>query len=241
MASSIWHLVLDPDGVIVAVTGGAPGHWVDQRLMDNDELPAEVRSAGHVLGTQLNASGQRALTRSVNLSSQDRIVHLVVVDAIALRRTPTDLRALLATTLASVKLQAKHSDVALRIAIDRDVPALVRLDAEKIGWVVVALVGNALRYVRAGTRLMPGGTISVTASLHAGVEVVITVRDDGPGMQAQTLARLFRRESRSSHRTGLGLALVHDIMVAHGGGVDVRSSTDLADRGTTVRLALPAW
>jgi signal transduction histidine kinase len=238
---SVWHLVIDPEGVVIAVTGGAPRHWVDLRLIDNDEVPAEVRSAAHVMGTQLHSADQRALARTVNLSAQDRIVHIVVLDAMPLRRVPTDLRALLSTTLAAVKRQARASDISLRVVVDAKVPPMLSLDPEKIAWVVVALVGNALRYVRSGSRLMPGGSIDVTATLVAGTEVAIKVHDDGPGMPAQTLARLFRRESRTSHRVGLGLALVHDIMVAHGGGVDVRSSTSAADRGTTIELTLPAW
>ena len=145
------------------------------------------------------------------------------------------------TTLASVKRQARASDISLRVVVDAKVPPMLSLDPEKIAWVVVALVGNALRYVRSGSRLMSGGSIDATATLVAGTEVAIKVRDDGPGMPAQTLARLFRRESRTSHRAGLGLALVHDIMVAHGGGLHARSSTSAADRGTTIELTLPAW
>jgi signal transduction histidine kinase len=87
---------------------------------------------------------------------------------------------------------------------------------------------------------MPGGTITVHAAYdRTSREVVIDVKDDGPGIPAETLARLFRR-SAQQHRGGLGLSLVHDILVAHGGGVEVRSSTDAFEHGTTIRLSLPS-
>ena len=78
----------------------------------------------------------------------------MALDAIPLRRRPTDLRSLLPSTLEVVRDQARAVDVSLRILFDASVPQTVSLDAEKLAWVVVALAGNALRYVRSGSRLI---------------------------------------------------------------------------------------
>jgi signal transduction histidine kinase len=88
---------------------------------------------------------------------------------------------------------------------------------------------------------MPGGTINVkTTHDRATSEVTIEVQDDGPGIPADTVTRLFRRDGLNVRGAGLALLLISDIMAAHGGRVDVRSNTDPVGHGTTIRLTLPA-
>src|SRR4030095_3595264 len=82
-------------------------------------------------------------------------------DAMPLRRAPTDVRELLRWSLEALRLQAEARDVALNVQVEKDVPAFVSLDRTKIAWVITALVGNALRYVRPGSQTMPGGSIAV--------------------------------------------------------------------------------
>lgn len=68
----------------------------------------------------------------------------------------------------------------------------------------------------------------------------IEVQDDGPGVQAATVARLFSRDGLNVRGAGLALLLISDVCAAHGGTVDVRSSTGAADHGTTVRMTFAA-
>ncbi len=81
---------------------------------------------------------------------------------------PTDLRALLRSTLDVMQRQARAFDVTLNVAVDDDVPAVVSLDAEKIAWATTVLVGNALRYVHHGSQVMPGGSIAVRVDVQFG-------------------------------------------------------------------------
>lgn len=101
------------------------------------------------------------------------------------------------------------------------------------------LVENALRYSE------PGGVVKVRASRENGTAVV-TVSDDGIGIPARDLPRVFERfyrvdtaRARDTGGTGLGLAIVRHVVDRHGGTVNVES--ELGSGSTfTVRLPLTA-
>jgi two-component system OmpR family sensor kinase len=137
-----------------------------------------------------------------------------------------------------MQAQAVAADVSLKVSIADDVPRLIRLDPAKIGWAIVNLVGNALRYLSHRSRRTPGAAISVVVTYESGEVVVIEVRDNGPGIPAATVSRLFNHDDQHGP-SSLGLLLVHDIVVAHGGEVEVRSSMEPAGHGTSVRLIIP--
>jgi signal transduction histidine kinase len=98
--------------------------------------------------------------------------------------------------------------------------------------VLANLVGNALRHEHAG------GEVRIDASQAAG-DVQILVRDDGEGIPAELLPRVFDRfvKGAQSPGSGLGLAIVRDIVEAHGGTVSVTSTVG---SGTEVRLIVPS-
>jgi two-component system heavy metal sensor histidine kinase CusS len=96
------------------------------------------------------------------------------------------------------------------------------------------LVENALRFVPDGGRI----EISLTATR---TYVQIAVSDNGRGIEAKHLPRIFDRfyradSSRSSQGSGLGLALVKSIMDLHGGSATVKSELQ---NGTVVTLSFP--
>ena len=64
------------------------------------------------------------------------------------------------------------------------------------------------------------------------------MQDDGPGIPADTVTRVFKRDGLNVRGAGLALLLISDVCIAHGGKADVRSSIDRSDHGTTVRLTL---
>jgi two-component system sensor histidine kinase BaeS len=97
-------------------------------------------------------------------------------------------------------------------------------------------VSNAIRYTPAG------GSVSLVAR-RDGVEVVISVVDDGTGIAAADLPHVFdrfwrpdRSRSRETGGSGLGLAIVRQIAEAHAGSVTV-SSVD--GQGSCFVLRLP--
>lgn len=102
------------------------------------------------------------------------------------------------------------------------------------------VVGNLV--LNAADAMPSGGEIVVTLRTadapHTRVRsAVIEVADEGVGVGPETLTRLFERGFTTKPRgCGLGLATVHDIVVAHGGAVEVETA---AGRGATFRVVLP--
>jgi two-component system OmpR family sensor kinase len=164
-----------------------------------------------------------------------------VAESIPLRREPVDVGVLLELTMEVMHLQAKALDVALKVRVADEVPALLHLDGDKVAWAVANLVGTALRHVRRGTQLMPGGSIDVEVNYDSvRGELTITVRDDGSGIPPDRLKNLLNRGTRSHPGAALALQLVHDIAAAHGGGMEIESNADRFEHFTKVRITIPA-
>jgi two-component system sensor histidine kinase BaeS len=110
-------------------------------------------------------------------------------------------------------------------------------DPDRLAQVVANLVENALKYARTTVRVAVGAWPGAA---------VISVDDDGPGIAAEDLPRVFDRlfiSARSPARpvgTGLGLAIVTELVSAMGGAVRAESPTS-ATGGTRVVVTLATW
>jgi PAS domain S-box-containing protein len=104
--------------------------------------------------------------------------------------------------------------------------------------VIGNLVTNALQVLR------EGGTVEVAAhrtQQQGEGGVLITVKDNGPGIEAEHLEHIFEPFFTTGMRgTGLGLWLVKQIVKKHGGSVHVESSRDAQRHGTRFSFFLPA-
>jgi signal transduction histidine kinase len=237
-----WLLLVNRDGLVEAVDGGAPHMWIRRRIDECSGLPEAVRSAARALVRELAQPRVDTLVRRIAIPAErpDAPSYtLLAVEAILVRPTEVVLAPFLHRALEPLARQAEAAAVTLRIEMGTDVPARVAVDAPKISWVVTALVGNALRYVRRGRGGMPGGHIGVRVAHGAPQRMLsITVEDDGPGMEADVQSRLLA-PNVDGDATGVSLRLVHDVVAAHGGGMVIKSSSAPEDRGTAVTLWLP--
>jgi PAS domain S-box-containing protein len=116
-------------------------------------------------------------------------------------------------------------------------PLLVEGDRSRIATIVANLIDNALKYSP------EGGEICVMSG-RRGVDVFVTVRDQGIGISAEHMSRMFTRfgrlpteENMSIPGTGLGLFLCKQIAVRHGGDITVSSRPGF---GSEFTLTLPS-
>ena len=125
-------------------------------------------------------------------------------------------------------------DIAFETHIE---PARVHGDARRLEQVVDNLLSNALRYTD------PGGRVELHVRRGVG-GCVVEVRDTGIGIAAEDLPHVFdrfwrsdRSRSRATGGSGIGLAVVRELVRAHHGRVELRSELG---HGTTARVVLPA-
>jgi two-component system sensor histidine kinase BaeS len=113
----------------------------------------------------------------------------------------------------------------------------LRADPMRLRQIVLNLANNAVKFTPSG------GQVTIGAR-PVGEGIEISVADNGIGIEADDLARVFEIftqadsiRDRESGGSGLGLALVKQLTELHGGRVELESEPG---RGTTVRVRLPA-
>ena len=148
---------------------------------------------------------------------------------------PTELHALVEKVFTDLHSRADNKGVRLV----NELPAMTaKADVNRVDQVLANLVDNAIKYGRAQGSVTVGGEKTDDGKLE------IFVRDDGPGIPAEALDRVFERfyrvdkaRSRDQGGTGLGLSIVKHIVHAHGG--EVRCKSELG-QGATFFFTLPA-
>jgi two-component system phosphate regulon sensor histidine kinase PhoR len=137
-----------------------------------------------------------------------------------------------AVEICSVAAEARNTPV----SVDCPEGLAAPMNAALLEQAVVNLLGNAINYSD------PGSPVAIRAA-EADGEVRIEVRDQGAGIEARHLPRLFERfyrvdkaRSRNQGGTGLGLSIVKHIAQAHGGTVEVASEPG---RGSTFTIRIP--
>jgi len=144
----------------------------------------------------------------------------------------TQAKPIVEDIVASFAERANHAEISLEVRADGRVELPLRPRMLRV--VLENLVANAIRY--AG----PGSTCTVELTNPA-EGPVLTVSDDGKGVEATDLPRLFERfyrgdQARTSRGTGLGLAIVKHVVTSAGGEVEAASEPG---RGLEIRARFP--
>lgn len=180
---------------------------------------------------------EQARYLDVVMGEVDRLTDLVddalqaARGATALRKDATDLAASVREAAAGFEPVAGER---LRLAFRTDLPAVPH-DPQAVRRIVRNLLGNALKFAP------PGTPVDVVLEAGEGGGVRLVVRDRGPGIPADALARLgepgFRPSPGAAPGTGLGLMVVRQLAEGHGGRFEVESAEG---QGTSAAVVFPA-
>lgn len=152
---------------------------------------------------------------------------------VRLQLEPVAPADLLSAAVGRFETQAGDAGVELAGSVTFGLPA-VRVDRERVSHVFDNLIGNALAHTGRG------GSVRLSAGPD-GDAVRFAVADTGEGIPQAHLSRVFDRffrvpGTRARRGAGLGLAIAREIVLAHGGRIDVSSQ---AGSGTTFTFTLP--
>jgi signal transduction histidine kinase len=152
-----------------------------------------------------------------------------------LQMRPASFRDVVEIALKQAKIKAANRPVVLKVDLGGE-PCTVRMDQEKIQWVVMELVDNAIKFTP------PGGCVTVRLDKDVNT-AFFQVTDTGIGISSEKLSEIFepyhQLDGSSTRRyggIGLGLTLVKKIIEAHGSKVDVTSEPH---NGTLITFQLP--
>lgn len=151
----------------------------------------------------------------------------------------TALYPLIAEAVGMVETFAKKKNISIEIDCNKKITA--KLYGHFIVQALINLLNNAISYSGAGSHVKTGAFMKENAAGEN--ELLIEVKDEGIGIPADHLDRIFERfyrvdsaRSREAGGTGLGLAIVRHIALFHGGKAEVESH---AGEGSVFRLRLP--
>lgn len=214
------------------------------------ELRTPLTNIRSYTETLLDAAGELPLDTEKQflgvISSESERMARIVTDLLTLSRldygrmelrmTRFPLQDMLQNVANAMKLNAEESGHTLQVDTPDDLPAIVG-DRERLEQVVVNILSNAIKYTPSG------GHIALAARPAEGKGVRITVQDDGIGIPAADVPRLFERfyrvdkaRSRAAGGTGLGLAIAKEIVEQHKGRISLESEYG---KGTIVTVLLP--
>ena len=173
--------------------------------------------------------------RRLDLLIQD----LLAISALESGRVKLNVQpVLMQAAVEEVFSNLKERAAARNVKLVNALPDLTAgADPDRLQQVLANLLDNAVKYGR------DGGTVTISGRQAEDGMVEIAVRDDGPGIPAESLERVFERfyrvdkgRSREQGGTGLGLAIVKHIVQSHGGKVWAKSEPG---QGATFCFTLP--
>lgn len=149
---------------------------------------------------------------------------------------PVSIASLIVATSDRLRAQFEDKEITLEADLSNDLPR-IRGDEDRLGQVLLNLVGNALQYTPSG------GRVSVLAR-REGDSVRVEVIDNGIGIGPEHLPHVFdrfyrvdRSRSRVGGGSGIGLTIARHLVEAHGG--EITASSEGLGKGSTFAFTIP--
>ncbi len=186
--------------------------------------------------TNISSLHQEAILLS-RLVSDLRTLSQAESGRLNLSLAPVDIGELVESVVTATRPEAARKGIDLSY---EGIPSLPRamMDRDRISQVIANLLSNALRYTSAG------GAVRVAVSSEDGKGLAVSVADSGQGISAEDLPHIFDRFYRGAQPktsrvagSGIGLAVVKELVEAHKGRVWVESKEG---RGSTFHFTVPA-
>ncbi|WP_019830888.1 sensor histidine kinase [Sphingomonas sp. PR090111-T3T-6A] len=151
------------------------------------------------------------------------------------RTVSLDLNEIVDEALHFVRHETETRSIALTVRLGRELPKICG-DRVQLQQVIVNLLINAVQAIQSTGS--PCGAIRLATDLDERGAVTFTIRDDGPGIAEADMSRLFQSFfTTKDEGMGIGLAICHSIIVAHGGTIGASSEPD---GGARFWFSLPA-
>jgi signal transduction histidine kinase len=198
-----------------------------------------TESLGSLSADQKNALqiSQSAAGRLENLIENLILFSLAARGEMSLRLAPVDLNKVAGEIISFSRTKADDRKVTLNSTLQTNLP-YVQADDEKISWAILQLVDNAIKFTPSG------GEVTLSIQQESETLIMVSVYDTGIGIPVNRLSEIFEpfhqldaSSTRHYGGTGLGLALVRDIVSAHGSVIEVQSEDG---KGTRFRFPLLA-
>lgn len=158
------------------------------------------------------------------------------IEAGQLRLEPRnqDPAALLEEVIATTRVMAQQKGLRLALEVTPPMPTAIRVDPLRLRQVLLNLLGNAIKFTE-------HGSVTLQAAWQGGI-LRLSVSDTGPGIPAESLARIFEPFERGvgagAPGAGLGLAVTRELLRLMGGSIAVTSEVGVGTR-FAVELAAP--
>jgi PAS domain S-box-containing protein len=172
--------------------------------------------------TQLAASMKKEVQRLIKMVTELLDLSKVETGTIDLEKKFVSPELLIEYSTAPVEIQLKEKDIVIVRNVNKDLPE-VFVDPEKISWVLINFLSNAVRYSP------PGGKITVTVMVNDSF-MEFAVHDEGPGIEPENLSKVFNKfvqiatnGKKNKSGLGLGLAISKEVIDAHDGEIAVAS------------------
>ena len=220
LAAGIAHEINNPVAIMVEEAG-----WIGDLLEEEDFKDGTNLKEFRRALAQINTQGKRckeithkllSFARKTDERVQEFDIHEVIEDIVALSAQ-----------------RAKYSNVVVKLTLADDLPK-VRLSQAELQQVLLNLINNSLDAME-----KQGGTLEISSRAEEEGNLVIEVKDNGPGIPAVNLERIFDpffTTKPVGKGTGLGLSICYGIVKKLGGEIEVSSTVGV---GTTFRIKMP--